>query len=108
MALMKRANREINVPENHVEEYLDKGYSLIDSHGIVLKVSNPQTIEDFRGLVVTLKNKITSLETEKSALLKEREIMLQRIEELKAEIESLHNVSTATAEPKKSSKVKET
>ena len=85
MALMKRANREINVPENLVEEYLDKGYSLIDSHGAVLKASNPHTVEDFRDRVVALKDKVTCLEAEKATLLEEREVMLKHIEELKAD-----------------------
>lgn len=86
MALMKRANREINVPENLVEEYLDKGYSLIDSDGTVLKASNPQTIEDFRGLVASLKDKTESLEAEKATMLEEREAMIKHIEELTAEL----------------------
>ena len=53
MALMKRANREIIVPEHLVGEYLDKGYSLIDDKGTILKDSNPQNVE--------LKNELDSL-----------------------------------------------
>lgn len=89
MALMKRANREINVPEEYVEEYLEKGYSLIDSKGTVLKASNPQTIEDFRGLVAALKDKVSCLESEKTTLLEERDVMIKHIEELTAEVEKL-------------------
>lgn len=102
MALMKRANREINVPENHVEEYLDKGYSLIDSNGTVLRASNPQTIEDFRGLVAALKGNIASLEAEKATLLEECESMKKQLEALNAKISA-----SAAAETKKTSKSKE-
>lgn len=103
MALMKRANREINVPENLVEEYLDKGYSLIDSDGTVLKASNPQTIEDFRGLVNALKDKVSGLEAEKTTLLEEREVMLKHIEELTAEVEK-HKTPAKSEKPAKPEK----
>lgn len=102
MALMKRANREINVPENHVEEYLDKGYSLIDSNGTVLRASNPQTVEDFRGLVAALKGNIASLEAEKATLLEECESMKKQLKALDAKISA-----SASAETKKTSKSKE-
>lgn len=95
MALMKRANREINVPENLVAEYLDKGYSVIDSNGMVLQASNPQTIEDFRGLVTALKAKISSLEAEKASAVEDYMAVLKSNECLKKQIEEI-NVQTST------------
>lgn len=109
MALMKRANREINVPENLVTEYLDKGYSVIDSNGTVLQASNPQTIEDFRGLVTALKAKIEALETEKAsavedymAMLNNNECLRKQIEELNAQIGTDNSSETRKPESKKS------
>ena len=93
MALMKRANREIIVPEHLVGEYLDKGYSLIDDKGTILKDSNPQNVEDFRSLVSHLKDRITELESREGLLSTENT-------ELKQELDSLR--ATAPSEPKKS------
>lgn len=93
MALMKRANREIIVPEHLVGEYLDKGYSLIDDKGTILKDSNPQNVEDFRSLVSHLKDRITELESQEGLLSTENA-------ELKRELDSLR--ATAPSEPKKS------
>ena len=93
MALMKRANREIIVPEHLVGEYLDKGYSLIDDKGTILKDSNPQNVEDFRSLVSHLKDRITELESQEGLLSTENA-------ELKQELDSLR--ATAPSEPKKS------
>lgn len=93
MALMKRANREIIVPEHLVGEYLDKGYSLIDDKGTILKDSNPQNVEDFRFLVSHLKDRITELESQEGLLSTENA-------ELKRELDSLR--ATAPSEPKKS------
>ena len=93
MALMKRANREIIVPEHLVGEYLDKGYSLIDDKGTILKDSNPQNVEDFRFLVSHLKDRITELESQEGLLSTENA-------ELKRELDSLR--ATSPSEPKKS------
>ena len=92
MALMKRANREIIVPEHLVGEYLDKGNSLIDDKGTSLKESNPQNVEDFRSLVAHLKDRIASLESHEESLTKENV-------ELKNELDSLR--AAAPAESKK-------
>lgn len=89
---MKRANREIIVPEHLVGEYLDKGYSLIDDKGTILKDSNPQNVEDFRSLVSHLKDRITELESQEGLLSTENA-------ELKQELDSLR--ATAPSELKK-------
>ena len=93
MALMKRANREIIVPEHLAGEYLDKGYSLIDDKGTILKDSNPQNVEDFRSLVAHLKDRIAGLESHEESLTKENV-------ELKSELDALR--ASAPAETKKS------
>ena len=86
MALMKRANREIKVPENLVEEYLEKGYSLIDEKGTIIKDSIPHTIGDYRELVASLRGKVEALEAEKKSLIEERDCLMANVEELKAEL----------------------
>lgn len=58
MALVKRNNCEITVPENRIEEYLQKGYSLIDPKGNVIRASMPQSIEDYKDLVASLNHQI--------------------------------------------------
>ena len=86
MALMKRANREIKVPENLVEEYLHKGYSLIDEKGTIIKESKPNTVGDYRELVASMRSKMEAFEEEKKTLIEERDSLKARFAELEAEL----------------------
>ena len=62
MAIIKRANVEMRVPEDRVPEYLEQGYSEIDSTGKVIQQCEPQTLEDYKRYVVELKTRIAELE----------------------------------------------
>lgn len=62
MAIVKRANVEMRVPEDRVQEYLEQGYSEIDSTGKVVQQCEPQTLEDYKRYVVELKARIAELE----------------------------------------------
>ncbi len=62
MAIVKRANVELRVPEDQVKEYLDLGYSVIDSDGNVIQHCKPQTLEDYKRYARELETQIEELQ----------------------------------------------
>lgn len=68
MALVKRGNCEYTIADHLVEEYLAKGYSLLDEKGKVIREKTPVNLEDFKLQNAELKNKVASLEAENAAL----------------------------------------
>lgn len=75
MALVKRSNTELTVPEEKVAEYLSMGYSLLDSDGNVVKAP---TKED-----------VATLKAEKAKLEAELEKTQAELKKAKAEITKL-------------------
>lgn len=68
MALVKRGNCEYTIADHLVEEYLAKGYSLLDEKGKVIREKTPVNLEDFKLQNAELKNKVAALEAENLAL----------------------------------------
>lgn len=62
MAIVKRANVELRVPEERVKEYLEMGYSVIDSDGNVIQRCQPQTLEDYKRYARELEEQIAELQ----------------------------------------------
>lgn len=75
--LIKKGNGERLVPEEKMAEFLELGYSVIDSSGKVLINPKPTTIADYKSLV-------KKLEYEKAALQADYEALKQECEKLYA------------------------
>lgn len=68
MALVKRGNCEYTIADHLVEEYLAKGYSLLDEKGKVIREKTPVNLEDFKLQNAELKSKVAALEAENAAM----------------------------------------
>lgn len=92
---MRKANGERLVPPEKVAEYLELGYSVIDSEGHVVKRPDPKTPAEFKAVVSEMKKDFD--EKEKAFFEKEGELLAQvsRYEALIAEkdheIDVLHS-----------------
>lgn len=73
--LMKRGNGERLVPDEKVAEFLEMGYSVIDSHGKVLVQAEPSTVPQFKALVNDLKRQIVSLNAKVQVLEAENSVL---------------------------------
>ena len=62
MALVKKANTELTVPEEKIKEYLNLGYSLIDKSGKVLEKGKLQSKDDLASENEELKSRVSELE----------------------------------------------
>lgn len=61
MAYVRRANVVLEVPEDDVERYLDKGYTHIDEKGNVLEKAIPKTFDALLEAYNELKDKYDKL-----------------------------------------------
>ena len=73
MATVKRANVELRVPEDRVKEYLEMGYSLIDSTGKIIQRCEPQTLEDYKLYARELEAQLAELQEAAKAKKKKSE-----------------------------------
>lgn len=96
MALVRYKNCERDVPECSVEEYLARGYSLIDEKGHVLKDSLPQNVTDYRELVIRLNKQIAEKDEQIGALeSKVKELAAEIAENGRSSTDSVDNDSKA-------------
>lgn len=72
---MRKANGERLVPPEKVAEYLELGYSVIDSEGHVIKRPDPKTPAEFKAAVAEMKKDFD--EKEKAFFEKEGELLAQ-------------------------------
>ena len=87
MAKVKKLNVELTVADNLVEEYLEKGYSLLDEKGNVVR--KKETAED----------KVIRLNEELAAILTQNEYLAAENKELSAEnAELIEAVNKLTAD----------
>lgn len=99
MALVKRGNVELRVAENLVEEYLSKGYSLLDDNGNVVRKKIPVTIEDYKA-------QLAALEAENLEVKKVNCAQAEEIQTLTIELESMKNSLDSTVDNKSGQKPK--
>ena len=106
---VRHGNVVLRVPNYQMQEYLAKGYDVIDEDGKIIKHTTPSDINELKKAYVEHINKIEELETKLSndgaddsvpqedydkllddynALQDENEALKARVEELAAEIEA--------------------
>ena len=64
MALVRKANTELTVPEEKVSEYLAMGYSEINSKGEVVKAPTLETVEVFKARAEKAEKEVEKLKAE--------------------------------------------
>lgn len=68
MAIVKRANVILNIKDDQVRDYLDKGYSVVSAGGKVLQQAIPTDINVLRKAYVDHVARIAQLEKQLNAL----------------------------------------
>ena len=61
MAVVERYNVVLRIADSDIQRYLDKGYSLTDGHGNIIKQTIPNDIGELKQLVVKQQNEIAEL-----------------------------------------------
>ena len=61
MAIVERGNVVLRIADDDIQRYLDKGYSVTDGHGNVLKQAIPNDIGELHRLVIKQQSEIESL-----------------------------------------------
>ena len=61
MAIVERGNVVLEVSDDDIQRYIDKGFNLTDGHGHILQEAIPNDIGALQKLVVTQKNEIDEL-----------------------------------------------
>lgn len=98
MAMVLKGNSLISVPDNRVDDYLARGYSIADESGTVIKKAVPTDKSELQKLYTDQVAKIAELEkklaeqsdtTELDALKAELEAYKERCEELEKENNAL-------------------
>ena len=68
MALVERGNVVLEVEDDNVQKYIDKGFSVRDAEGNILQRALPSTVGELRKLVVAQQNEIEELQGKIKAL----------------------------------------
>lgn len=68
MALVERGNVVLEVEDDNVQKYIDKGFSVRDAEGNILQRALPNTVGELRKLVVAQQNEIEELQEKIKAL----------------------------------------
>ena len=66
--LVRRGNGERLIPDEKVTEFLQMGYSVIDSKGKVIVEAEPSTIPQYKTLVADLRNQVRDLKAQVAVL----------------------------------------
>lgn len=66
--LVRRGNGERLIPDEKVAEFLQMGYSVIDSKGKVIVEAEPSTIPQYKTLVADLRNQVRALKAQVAVL----------------------------------------
>lgn len=61
MAIVERGNVVLRIADDDIQRYLDKGYSVTDGYGNVLKQAIPNDIGELQRLVIKQQSEIESL-----------------------------------------------
>lgn len=75
MALVRRGNCEYTIADGLVEEYLAKGYSLLDSTGKVIREKTPESIAEHKAKIEALEQANAELQAKNEELTKEIETL---------------------------------
>lgn len=108
MAVVGRANKFLTVKEDLVQHYLDKGYTLYDEAGNILKEPVIKDMATMREAYACSQEKIKKLEKTIQDLIAENETLVAQNETLIAQLEEATNgdnpdETPATKAPKKKS-----
>lgn len=68
MVLVERGNVVLEVEDDNVQKYIDKGFSVRDAEGNILQRALPNTVGELRKLVVAQQNEIEELQEKIKAL----------------------------------------
>ena len=82
MVLVKRANVVLNVPVGQKDEYISKGFAVIDANGKIVEAAAPKDAAALAVLNQKLKDKIKALE-------EENQVLKTQVDELNKELDSL-------------------
>lgn len=76
MVTVKRANVILTIEDDEVEKYYEKGYSILDAFGNVVKEGAPKEIGALQKLLQEKESEITTLKKEIERLKAENEVLI--------------------------------
>ena len=68
MAIVKRGNCEYQIDDSHVNEYLERGFSLLNDNGEIIQRNKPTTLAEYKAYAEMLSAQVKELEKECAAL----------------------------------------
>lgn len=101
MALVKKLNVELTVDDEFVDSYINKGYSVINEAGHVIREAVPNDLAQLKILVTKQKEEIAKLEAEIAKLNGVIKVLKETPKEV---VEKQEVVETMEAPKKKASK----
>lgn len=82
MLKVKRANVILRIPDVDKQHYIDKGYSVIDEHGVIIEAAVPKDIDSLQKAFVESQEEIKRLNAEIEFLknkLSEKKVSKQKV-----------------------------
>lgn len=103
MVTVKRANVILNIEDDEVDKYCEKGYSVLDQYGNVVKAGAPKEIGALHKLLQDKDIEITALKKELERVKAENEVLVKAA---KQSAETVDTTEEVAEEPKKKSSYK--
>ena len=89
MAIVKKANVVLEIEDEEIEKYFEKGFSVLDDSGKVIKESIPTEVAELQKLVADQKAIITELEEQ-----------IKNLKKVDTKVPEVVEVPQQTIEPK--------